>query len=116
MSDSPDPVPPVQPDHLHGLGSDQVVPVLVESFTGMFDILFNIRNIYGNGKINARLLIMCLIKLFISLSVLLACVLIIMALNYFKNQFLVLPSLFTSFFPNTNITTVIQTLLPIILA
>ena len=114
-SPSPDPVPPDLPDPLHGLGPDQLVPVLVESFGGMFDIVYCLRNIYGNGKINVRLLVNCLLKLFISLSVFLALSLLIMALNTIKNHLLFLPGFVSTYFPTVNITTVVQTLLPLLI-
>lgn len=115
MGDSPDPVPPDVAPPLRGFGDDQVVPVLVESFSGMFDLFFFLPSLYGNGKINVKLLVKSLLKLFISLSVLLALLLLVMALNYLKNYFFFLPSFVAAFFPNnTNVSTVVQTLLPII--
>lgn len=108
-SPSPDAVPPVQPDPLDHLGNDQLVPILVESFSGMFDLLRNYQNIYGNGKINWKLLVHSMLKLLISLSVLAAILLLSIAVNYLFN-----PRLVGSFISNLNITATIQTLIPLL--
>lgn len=117
MSDtnSPDPVPPDQPVPLGRAINDQLVPVLVESFSGMFDIVFNVRNLYGNGKVNVKLLVTSLLKLIISLSVLLVIFILIIALHSLKNNIPFLPALITNithYFPAS--TPFVNQLLPII--